>query len=350
MGRNEQPCRAAHPHGFVFCGPPFLPTEKATMPTEKIRLGDDAVLTANGTVLEDTTDVTVSLTKESKKLRTRRNGKWTSTSPGPKEFKLDWTMLVREGDTAAITLIQAWWNDTIITMQALDIEGGQGPSGDCYIIEATRGEPLGDGISYKFSAEWTSDGGQDEPEWSGVDSGSVPEPEPESSVLVAPTIPASPAGSLTTRTDDNTGIATMSTGHGIVSTDVCDVYWSGGLRRDMVATVSGLAVSLEGGVGDVLPAEDAAIVICVQRSYPFVAIGDNVTSILISATQRSYVQFRDAGGALIWGVELTAGVNYVWPLDYVDNPLGTNTTATVKITNGNSGNASLVSAEMTVTE
>jgi hypothetical protein len=60
-------------------------------------------------------------------------------------------------------------------------------------------------------------------------------------------------GELTGRTDDDTGIVTLSTGHGIETSDVVDVYWAGGVRYGMTATVSDNAVTVDGGSGDALP-------------------------------------------------------------------------------------------------
>ena len=60
------------------------------------------------------------------------------------------------------------------------------------------------------------------------------------------TLPAGKAGTLTTRTDDNTGVATLGTGHGIVQNDVVDVYWAAGVRYGMdVTAVNGNAVTVD---------------------------------------------------------------------------------------------------------
>lgn len=78
------------------------------------------------------------------------------------------------------------------------------------------------------------------------------------------------AGSLTTRTDANTGVVTTTnTPTGIATNDIVDVYWSGGRRRQMVATVSGSAITVDGGSGDDLPALSTAVVICEALAVTF---------------------------------------------------------------------------------
>ncbi len=76
----------------------------------------------------------------------------------------------------------------------------------------------------------------------------------------ATSIAAAKAGVLTTRTDNDTGSLTMSSGHGIETGDRLDVHWvdADGVnccRRGMtVGTVATNVVPIDGGVGDNLPA------------------------------------------------------------------------------------------------
>ena len=77
-------------------------------------------------------------------------------------------------------------------------------------------------------------------------------------VKVKKTIPAVPttqsSKTLTTRTNDSNGVITAGTGHTITTNDVVDVYWTGGRRFGMDATVDNLAITIDGGAGDNLPA------------------------------------------------------------------------------------------------
>jgi hypothetical protein len=65
-------------------------------------------------------------------------------------------------------------------------------------------------------------------------------------------LPAASAGSLTTRTDDDTGEITLETGHGL-SSGTYDVYWDGGVQYGVTATIAGDAMSIDAGSGDNLP-------------------------------------------------------------------------------------------------
>ncbi len=73
-------------------------------------------------------------------------------------------------------------------------------------------------------------------------------------------IPAAKAGTLSTRTDNDTGILTMASGHGITTGARLDVHWvdANGVNRCrrglVVGTVSVNSVPIDGGSGDNLPA------------------------------------------------------------------------------------------------
>jgi hypothetical protein len=91
--------------------------------------------------------------------------------------------------------------------------------------------------------------------------------------LPQPFINLGQSAQLTTRTDDNTGVATCLTGHGIETADVVDAYWLGGFRKGMTATTSTNAVTLDGGSGDVLPVQNTALILVnvSDDGYPDVA-------------------------------------------------------------------------------
>lgn len=149
------------------------------------------------------------------------------------------------------------------------------------------------------------------------------------------TMPAGKAGTLTTRSDDNTGVATLSTGHGIASLDVCDVYWTGGVRYGMTATVSTNAVTLDGGAGTVLPAQDTAVVVCKQVTIDIDFVGDNVTAIVAAMAVRGHLHFVAGDDSSIFAVELLAGEAWDWTTDNgVDNPFASATVASLVASNG----------------
>lgn len=138
------------------------------------------------------------------------------------------------------------------------------------------------------------------------------------------TVPVAQAGSLTTRTDDNTGTITMGSGsHTITTSAVVDVYWSGGVRYGVtVGTVSGTSVPIDLGSGDNLPAQDTAVTVVVQKSINLAIDGDNVKiiGIELSTNDKSlrtagHVQFVDAGAAEIHEVDLVTNVPQIWDIE-----------------------------------
>jgi hypothetical protein len=137
--------------------------------------------------------------------------------------------------------------------------------------------------------------------------------ETDNAESFTPTLPAGKAGTLTTRTDDDTGVATLSGGHGIVTSDVVDVYWSGGSRYGMDATVAVNAVTIDGGAGDNLPAQDTALVVTKQVQVTISMDGDNVALFGVKAefadqasTDKAQVTFHDAADDVIAHLDLNA--------------------------------------------
>ncbi len=62
------------------------------------------------------------------------------------------------------------------------------------------------------------------------------------------------AGTLSTRTDADTGIATLASGHGITTNDTVDVFWNAGQIYAMTVTASAsTTIGIDGGSGDDLP-------------------------------------------------------------------------------------------------
>ena len=141
-------------------------------------------------------------------------------------------------------------------------------------------------------------------------------------------------GTLTTRTDADTGVATMSSGHGIITGDIVNVYWaSGGERRGMDATVVGDAVTIDGGLGDDLPSQDDAVelAVCVVIDMDFVG---NLLIMLamMSETSSAHVNMLDSGDAELLEVDLTVNEAYTWSSgNGFTNPLASDTVAKVLV-------------------
>ena len=142
-------------------------------------------------------------------------------------------------------------------------------------------------------------------------------------LLDAITLPAGKAGTLSTRTDNDTGEATLGVSHGITTGQIVDVYWAGGMRYGMtVGTVDGTAVPLDGGAGDNLPTEDAPIVVTVQVIANITIDGDEVALLSVkssvansSSTAVGSIDFQDASSASIEHVDLEANVTQVWDIE-----------------------------------
>lgn len=136
------------------------------------------------------------------------------------------------------------------------------------------------------------------------------------------TLSAAKSGTLTTRTDNNTGTLTMSSGHGILTGDVIDIYWSGGVQYGVtVGTVSTNSVPIDGGIGDNLPIATTAITAVVQKSINLAIDGDetDILAIALETVDKSlrtaaHIQFRDAANDQIAEIDLVTNVPQVWDI------------------------------------
>lgn len=138
------------------------------------------------------------------------------------------------------------------------------------------------------------------------------------------TLPAAKAGTLSTRTSDSVGEATLASGHGITTGLLVDVYWTGGVRYGVtVGTVDGTAVPLsDSGAGDVYPAEDTEILVAPVQTIMLGFDGDDAQVIALHSTQRSHAVLAESDDTVIQAVELQAEEPYVWQADSgLANPL-----------------------------
>jgi hypothetical protein len=124
------------------------------------------------------------------------------------------------------------------------------------------------------------------------------------------------AGTLTVRTDADTGtFVSTAGGHGIVDADRVTVFWATGSRHGMtVGTVSGTSIPLDGGTGDDLPAATTAMNICKEVEKEFVfdvadceAFGikgpaqDRVhVTLAIADNTEKYAKLFEADQCVIW--------------------------------------------------
>lgn len=142
-------------------------------------------------------------------------------------------------------------------------------------------------------------------------------------IALEDTLDAAKSGQLTTRTDDNTGTLTMSSGHGITTGQIIDIYWSGGVQRTVtVGTVSVNEVPIDGGIGDNLPADETAITAVVQKSINLAIDGDNadIIAVILETVDKTLrtagnVQFLDAASDVIAEIDLVTNVPQVWDIE-----------------------------------
>lgn len=129
---------------------------------------------------------------------------------------------------------------------------------------------------------------------------------------------AAKSGSLSTRTDDETGTLTMDAGHGITTGARLDIYWDGGERRGItVGTVSGTSVPIgadDSGAGDVLPAQDTDIIAMVPTEEALTVTGDNVSWFGVSSRGRGTIVFANASDAEVAGYVIADDTEraFVW--------------------------------------
>ncbi len=165
------------------------------------------------------------------------------------------------------------------------------------------------------------------------------------SIAYDETLSAAKTGTLTTRTDDNTGTLTMDSGHGITTGQIVDIYWSGGVQRKVtVGTVATNSVPIDLGVGDVLPIATTAVTVCVRVNVNTAIDGDNakIIAIVLETTTKTlrtagHVSFYDAADDEIAEIDLVANVPQVWDIEGGSaNPFTGDVITYARVSNGGS--------------
>jgi hypothetical protein len=165
------------------------------------------------------------------------------------------------------------------------------------------------------------------------------------------TLPAGKAGTLSTRTDNDTGVVTAAD-HTLVVGDKVDIYWSGGRRYGMaVSSVSGNDVTVgtgagEVGAGDVFPAQGTAVVIAKQLQINTAIDGDKVQIFGLAMefadaneASKGHVSFKDSGGLTIAELDLSANTPSVYDVaGGQTNPFTGNPITAAYASNGSSLN------------
>ena len=128
-----------------------------------------------------------------------------------------------------------------------------------------------------------------------------------------PALPAGALGSLTTRTDNDTGVITCSAGHGIVTGKVT-LFWTllgvNYSRVNMDAVVTDNAVAIDAGGGDNLPAGASAIYVGNSVNVDMDFVSSLVKVAAACCEQNCVIGFYTSGNALL--LRLTLPANEPW--------------------------------------
>jgi len=119
-------------------------------------------------------------------------------------------------------------------------------------------------------------------------------------------------GSLTTRTDDDTGVVTVAS-HDILDTDYVDIYWDGGVAYGGDVTAkTGTTIDVDLLSGDNLPDVSTAVIISKRTQIAIAFDGDDLAMIAAYSASRGHIVFETSVPADIHNVELLAGDAWYW--------------------------------------
>ena len=168
--------------------------------------------------------------------------------------------------------------------------------------------------------------------------------EEEGELSLETTPAACASGTLTTRTDNDTGVATVATGHGITTSDVVDVVWTGGKRVGCTVTATtSTTISIDAGSGDNLPVTTTALTVAKCTNLSAVLTGTNLVAIAISCQKACIVRLRGSTTDHLT-VELAANGVYIWSTGNGDNPVTGDSIDTCRVSNKDSSNANRIRA------
>ncbi|MFA5291951.1 MAG: phage tail tube protein [Phycisphaerae bacterium] len=120
----------------------------------KFVLGKDGVLTIGETEVTSAKDVTISIEANEIDVTTRGNDGWKAVATSLKEGTIEWEMVVGADGDATSSCYAALINNTQLTITVSS--GGVGLSGNFVITSIVQNEPIGDAITAKVTAKYTS--------------------------------------------------------------------------------------------------------------------------------------------------------------------------------------------------
>lgn len=175
----------------------------------------------------------------------------------------------------------------------------------------------------------------------------------DTGLVIEVSLAAGKAGTLTTRTDADTGVITTSAAHGLSAGNRVDVYWSGGRRRGMLVSSAAdgthVTVGTAGGdvgAGDNFPIATTAVVICLCTEITAAFAGNDANIIVICADHATaLVVAADASSAELSYWHIT-GTDFMasWDNAHTDNtnPNAGDAVAKFYVSNGNSSAANVI--------
>jgi hypothetical protein len=155
-------------------------------------------------------------------------------------------------------------------------------------------------------------------------------------------LPQGRAGTLSTRTSDSVGIATVASGHGITTSDTVAVFWVGGYRYGVAVSASdSTTISLgSGGAGDNLPAATTPIVVAKEVTVSFAIDGDDINVFAAHSSGRMSVNVRDDANAAVFTKDVAASESCGYISNYTGaNPFASESLGSIVLANGDSSQA-----------
>jgi len=92
--------------------------------------------------LTNAKDVTLNVEKGEADATTRANSGWKATVAALKDGSVEWDMVWDTDDAGFTAIKDSFFNDTIIGLQILDTDAGEGLQADFMVTNFSRGEPL----------------------------------------------------------------------------------------------------------------------------------------------------------------------------------------------------------------
>lgn len=173
-----------------------------------------------------------------------------------------------------------------------------------------------------------------------------------------PSIQAAKAGTLTVRTDNDTGTIVMgSGGHGIGTGNKIHVYWEDPTtgvtkcHRTTAGTVAGTSVPVDTGVGDNLPLVSTAVRVCKCSTENLPVVGNDLVSLVVSSGNvnvHCVAELLDADGTTIHLAVLNLTYpTYIWTnTNGVTNPIAGDTVVTVRLSHDDTTQARRVTVDL----